>query len=145
MNDTTDQTTPALDAAATADAPAETTPAPKAPRVRKAKGKARKAAKRKPGAPLLKRVGDRDHRVDLSHYKKTMSAAGNPSLHNGDAVAVKLAGLELDDVYKEAARVLKESQKALRERYKNLNAGMQRMNLGNRIRGALVPAAAKAE
>jgi hypothetical protein len=86
--------------------------------------------------PTLKRVGDRDHKVDLSHYAKVKSASGNASLDNGDEIAKRLRGAELDDVYKTASRVLREPVAALKTRYKHLNPGMQRMNLGNRMRGA---------
>lgn len=85
---------------------------------------------------LIKRVGAKDHKVDLSHYAKVESASGNASLDNGDAVAKKLRGAELDDVYKQASKVLSEPVTALKAKYKHLNPGMQRMNLGNRIRGA---------
>lgn len=94
------------------------------------------ARKGKTPAVTLKRVGDKDHKVDLSHYAKVKSASGNASLDNGDEVAKKLRGAELDDVYKAAAKLLKEPVPALKARYKHLNPGMQRMNLGNRMRGA---------
>jgi hypothetical protein len=93
--------------------------------------------KAKKTAPVtLKRVGDKDHKVDLSHYTKVKSASGNASLDNGDDIAKRLRGMELDDVYSLASKTLKEPAKVLRERYKKLNPGMQRMNLGNRLRGA---------
>lgn len=99
--------------------------------------KSKKTARKDKTAPVtLKRVGDKDHKVDLSHYQQVKSASGNASLDNGDEVAKRLRGMELDDVYSFASKVLKEPAKALRERYKKLNPGMQRMNLGNRIRGA---------
>jgi hypothetical protein len=103
-----------------------TTTKTKTPRVRKPKN-----------APIgLKRVGDKDHKVDLSHYARVKSASGNASLDNGDAVAKQLRELTIDDVYSRASKVLKEPVTALKARYKHLNVGMQRMNLGNRIRGA---------
>ncbi len=98
--------------------------------------KTKTARKGKTAPVTLKRVGDKDHKVDLSHYSKVKSASGNASLDNGDDVAKRLRGMELDDVYSLASKTLKEPVKALRERYKKLNPGMQRMNLGNRIRGA---------
>lgn len=99
--------------------------------------KSKTARKGKKTAPIgLKRVGDKNHKVDLSHYAKVKSASGNASLDNGDQIAKDLRGMELGDVYSRASKVLKEPVKALRERYKHLNPGMQRMNLGNRIRGA---------
>jgi len=99
--------------------------------------KSKTARKGKKTAPAtLKRVGDKDHKVDLSHYSKVKSASGNASLDNGDDVAKKLRGAELDDVYKAASKLLKEPVTALKSKYKHLNPGMQRMNLGNRMRGA---------
>lgn len=92
--------------------------------------------KKKAKTTLIKRVGNKDHKVDLSHYAKAVSASGNASLDNGDETAKKLRGAELDDVYGTASKVLGESVKVLKARYKHLNPGMQRMNLGNRIRGA---------
>lgn len=86
--------------------------------------------------PVLKRVGDKDHRVDLSDYHKVKSASGNASLDSGDAIAKSLRGMELDDVYKTASKVLREPVTVLKQRYSKLNPGMQRMNLGNRMRGA---------
>lgn len=84
----------------------------------------------------LKRIGD-NKEVDLSKYATVKSAGGNTSLDCGDTVAKKLRGKELDDVYKEAARVLgRDMADALRKRYADLNPGMQRMNLGNKIRHA---------
>lgn len=93
-------------------------------------------AKKKAKTTLIKRVGDKNHKVDLSHYAKVKSASGNASLDNGDDVAKKLRGAELDDVYKAASKLLKEPVPALKAKYKHLNPGMQRMNLGNRMRGA---------
>jgi sRNA-binding protein len=107
---------------------------------RKAAAKAAKPAhapkaKRDPNAPLIKRIGDTRH--DLSRYQSAKSASGNASLDCGDSLAVKLRGLSLDDVYKLASKELREPQTALRAKYAHLNVGMQRMNLGNRIRGAM--------
>jgi len=101
-----------------------------------AKGKKTARKGKKTDTLGLKRVGDKNHKVDLSHYSKVKSASGNASLDNGDEVAKSLRELTLDDVYSRASKVLKEPVKALRERYSHLNVGMQRMNLGNRIRGA---------
>lgn len=81
-----------------------------------------------------RRIGNRRH--DCTAYVRDRSAAGHSTLHNGDEIAVKLQGKVLDQVYKLAAKVLAEDENELRARYKHLNVGMQRMNLGNRIRGA---------
>lgn len=85
---------------------------------------------------VLKRIGDKKHVVDLTHYKKAVSAAGNASLDSGDEMAVALRGADLDDVYSKAAKLLREPVAALKRKYSHLNPGMQRMNLGNRMRGA---------
>ncbi len=82
----------------------------------------------------LKRVGGKVY--DLSSYKPAKTANGNTSLNCGDATAKALAGLELDDVYKKAAKATGIPEKALRAKYAHLNVGMQRMNLGNRMRAA---------
>ena len=81
--------------------------------------------------------------VDLSNYEKAKAPGGGTSYHNGDAVAEKLAGKSLDEVYSTAAKVLKEDEKALKAKYKHLNVGMQRMALGNRMRKVLIPKEAK--
>lgn len=84
----------------------------------------------------LKKVGDKE--FDLSDYVAVKSAGGNSSLDNGDTLAKKLRGLDIEGVYKEAARVLgRDETAALRKRYSKLNVGMQRMNMGNRMRAAL--------
>lgn len=82
----------------------------------------------------LKRVGGKVY--DLSDYVPSKTAEGNTSLHCGDSVAKQLAGKELDDVYKLAAKATGIAEKALRAKYAHLNVGMQRMNLGNRMRAA---------
>lgn len=82
----------------------------------------------------IKRVGGKEY--DLSKYAAAKSASGNSSLNCGDAIAKKLAGRDLDDVYREAAKATGIPEKDLRSRYKHLNVGMQRMNLGNRMRAA---------
>lgn len=82
----------------------------------------------------IKRVGGKEY--NLSNYVATKSAEGNSTLNCGDATAKVLAGKDLDDVYKLAARATGIPEKDLRSRYKHLNVGMQRMNLGNRMRAA---------
>lgn len=92
------------------------------------------------GGITNRRVGDRKY--DCSRYvrkvggKPNLSNAGNATMDNGDAVAKRLRGAALEDVYAEAAKVLGESVSALQAKYKHLNPGMQRMNLGNRMRAA---------
>lgn len=82
----------------------------------------------------LRRVGNTRH--DCSHYVKAKSSTGNKTLDSGDALAVELRGMELDDVYAKAAKALGVTEASLRLKYKPLNPGMQRMNLGNRMRAA---------
>ncbi len=65
------------------------------------------------------------------------TAGGNTSVHCGDAAARKLLGKSLDECYAIAADITEEDESALRTRYQHLNPGMQRMNLGNKIRGVL--------
>ena len=70
-------------------------------------------------------------------YQDTVSASGNKSLHNGDGVASKLAGMEPRDVVAMAERLLDMAEGSLWTKYQNLNKGQQRMNAGNRIRNAV--------
>lgn len=90
-------------------------------------------AKKKSTAKGERTIGGKS--VDLSSYNKTKSAAGGVSFNNGDGVAKKLEGKTLDEVYKIAAKELKTPEADLRAKYKKLNPGMQRMSLGNRLRG----------
>jgi hypothetical protein len=71
-----------------------------------------------------------------THDKEHKTAGGHVSVNNGDEIATKLIGKDLDTVYAAAAKALKEDEKDLRAKYKHLNPGMQRMNLGNRMRAA---------
>lgn len=80
--------------------------------------------------------------IPTDNYQKTRSANGSISRHNGDVVAAALAGLTLDEVYSLASEVVSTEAKPftvadLNAKYEHLNAGQQRMNLGNRIRGAV--------
>lgn len=74
-------------------------------------------------------------RPELEKYTKTKTATGNVSYHSGDFVATTLAGLSLDEVRGLAVKVT--GQDELETKYGHLNPGQQRMNLGNRIRGAI--------
>lgn len=67
-------------------------------------------------------------------YTKSKSASGSASLHNGDPVATACEGMTIEDMFKMAKRMTGEDYS---EKYAKLNVGMQRMNLGNRIRGAI--------
>ena len=127
------------------------TRAPRAPKAAKAAGKPRKAEKAaavKPRAPratkpaLAKVEGARSTdalREAAKHYehdKEHKTAGGHVSVNNGDDIAKKLLGKDLDQIYTMAAKALKEDEADLRKKYKHLNPGMQRMNLGNRMRAA---------
>jgi len=75
-------------------------------------------------------------RPDTSKYETARSASGAKSQHNGDAVATALQGATLDEVYDLAAEAIGDTTvKDLKAKYGHLNDGMQRMNLGNRMRG----------
>lgn len=80
--------------------------------------------------------------VNLNNYVKAKAAGGGVSFHNGDEVAQKLEGKDIDAVYAAAARALKVDESELRGKYKHLNIGMQRMSLGNRMRKGMNAAAA---
>lgn len=76
---------------------------------------------------------------DLTRYvtsDEVKTASGRKAIDIDDSVAAELRGMDLDDAYRAASAATGETQKALKERYGHLNPGMQRMNLGNRIRGA---------
>lgn len=81
------------------------------------------------------------------HKVKTATGKSN-SIDNDDETAAALRGKSLDDAYKAAVEELKKHGEettvaALKEKYSGLNPGMQRMNLGNRIRGAATKLATK--
>lgn len=109
----------------------------------KAKVAAKKAAPPKPRteATGIRTIGGKA--VNLDGYEKVKAPGGGTSYHNGDAVAEKLAGKSLEDVYAFAAKTLKEDVKALQKKYEHLNVGMQRMALGNRLRKVLIPKEAR--
>jgi hypothetical protein len=77
--------------------------------------------------------------VDISKYEKSKAPGGGTSYNNGDAVAERLQGKDLDAVYEIVAKALKVDASELRKKYKALNVGMQRMNLGNRLRKVALP------
>jgi hypothetical protein len=113
-------------------------------KVRSAKDKPAKAAKAaKPARePKARAEGVEDTRLvkaDLARYvvsDDVKTPSGRKAIDRGDEVATELRGLDLVETYKLASGVTGQTQKALRERYEHLNPGMQRMNLGNLIRGA---------
>jgi len=69
-------------------------------------------------------------------YQDTVSSTNRPSLHNGDEVAVFLAGATPEFVMAAADKLLGLGDGFCAERYSGLNPGQQRMNSGNRIRMA---------
>lgn len=77
---------------------------------------------------------DNDYRRTL---QTVLTATGNKSLDNGDTIAQMLRGADLDTVYRVGAKELGTSVEALKLKYGHLNPGQQRMNVGNRIRGAI--------
>lgn len=71
-------------------------------------------------------------KVDREKYQTTRSASGAKSLNNGDQVAELLNGLDVEAVHDIGSEALETDT---REKYAHLNGGMQRMNVGNRLRG----------
>lgn len=116
--------------------------------VRSAKDKPAKAEKPK-REPKPKTDDDgRLVKPNLERYTvsaEVKTASGRKAIDINDDVAARLRGSDLTDAYREASEATGRTQKALRERYEHLNPGMQRMNLGNLIRGAASKAAREAE
>lgn len=77
-------------------------------------------------------------KVNRDNYQNTKTSSGGKSLNNGDLVASGIQGLNIDEVFEVADKfgVAKDGED-LQKKYKHLNGGMQRMNLGNRIRGRI--------
>lgn len=71
--------------------------------------------------------------VKRDKYHKTRAASGSVSLNNGDEVATALEGLTLEEIFEVASKLIPDND--FTTRYKKLNPGMQRMNVGNRLRG----------
>ena len=82
-------------------------------------------------------------RPNTETYTKTRSASGSISFHTGDLVAQALAGLSIDEVKDLAVQVMDDD--TMPTKYDHLNPGQQRMNLGNRMRGAINKAVKKNE
>ncbi len=74
---------------------------------------------------------------DLSKYVKGVSGSGKKTMRTNDLVAAALDGFTLDECYAVAQELTDTPAKEFRDKYSHLNVGMQRMNLGNRIRGAI--------
>lgn len=77
------------------------------------------------------------------NYTKHKMEDGRTVIDNGDEVAEALRGMDLEEVYKYAAKTLKQPLAELKAKYEHLNKGQQRMNLGNRLRKAVRDAAAE--
>lgn len=73
-------------------------------------------------------------RANTEKYQRAKAASGAMSQHNGDAVAQTLVGLPLESVLAIANKM---TSTDLTGKHAHLNVGQQRMNLGNRIRGAV--------
>lgn len=114
--------------------------------VRTAKDKKPEKAKREPKA--AKAEANRLVNPDLTRYTtspEVKTASGRKAIDVNDGVAAKLRGLDLGDTYRAASEATGEPMAALKRKYEHLNPGMQRMNLGNLIRGAASKAAREAE
>jgi hypothetical protein len=115
--------------------------------VKKAAAKAEKKASKKKAKKAKGEVPKgpealKQYAPDYVHDNENKTAGGNTSVHNGDDVAKKLVGKPLDEVYEIAAKVLVKADPdvtvgKLKKQYAHLNFGMQRMNLGNRMRGVI--------
>lgn len=77
---------------------------------------------------------------DLSRYEvglaKTVS--GRRTVDINDNVAASMRGASIQEAYEIASKILNQPVPDLLGEYKHLNLGMQRMNLGNRCRAALL-------
>ena len=69
-----------------------------------------------------------------SGYLPCVTAAGKPSVHNADAVALVLEGCDRSTVLTRIGDLL---DMDLAAKYANLSSGAARMNASNRIRGAI--------
>ena len=88
-------------------------------------------------------------RPDVENFEKGKRSDGTRFIDNGDDVSQELRELTLDEAFSMLNRELKESGekstiKALKEKYEHLNPGMQRMVIGNRLRGLRSKAEKKA-
>ena len=75
---------------------------------------------------------------NMSKYVRGLGLTvhGNRTIDINDKVAQQLRGTDIKEMYQIAAKALGESVRTLRAKYGHLNIGMQRMSLGNRMRGA---------
>jgi len=82
-------------------------------------------------------MSDLTVRPNTEKYAKGRTKEGFRFIDNGDDVAEKLRGLHIQEVYGLVARTLGINHKDLIKKYEHLNVGMQRMALGNLMRGHL--------
>lgn len=82
------------------------------------------------------KIKDTQFNLDKYFVSEIKTPSGRRTIDCADEVGVALRGMDLDQVYATAALNLEVSEESLRAQYGHLNPGMQRMNLGNRIRGA---------
>jgi hypothetical protein len=73
----------------------------------------------------------------VAYSTVTKSGDVKRSIDKGDAVALALRPMTLEQVVAHVSKATGISQVGLRERFGHLNVGMQRMNLGNMLRKAL--------
>lgn len=119
-------------------------PAPKGKTAKAAKPAKAKKAKVASGPKGVNGLTNAKQRPEyVSKYRKgkkdEKTAGGNTPIDCDDKVAKALRGQDLEAVYKTVAKALApdETVNSLKAKYGKLNVGMQRMNLGNRLRGAL--------
>lgn len=74
---------------------------------------------------------------DLTKYVNGVSGSGKKTKRSNDPIAGMLDGFTVEEVAQVAAAMTDVPAKELIAKYAHLNVGMQRMNLGNRIRGAV--------
>jgi hypothetical protein len=74
---------------------------------------------------------------DLTKYVNGVSGSGKKTKRANDPIAEALDGFTVEEVATVAANMCDVPAKDLLAKYEHLNVGMQRMNLGNRIRGAV--------
>lgn len=75
---------------------------------------------------------------DMTKYfvSDVKTASGRRTIDTNDEVAQALRGLPIDEVYTMVAEARGVTVESLKAKYQHLNVGMQRMNLGNQMRGA---------
>lgn len=81
------------------------------------------------------KIGDK-HVSAAKFIRHGSNMHGRKVIDVDDPVARRLRELSMNDIFMEAATLLNVTTKSLKEKYSHLNQGMQRMTLGNLIRGA---------